>query len=85
LGKGTNLAAGQVDVCEPSSQCVISVPLAGNGLKVVDTRNDIVFAGIKVNAGPFAELVDQVKKDNHVLHRLGDERSVIRVPPVGKL
>ena len=54
-------------------------------MKVVDKRSDLAFSGIKVNARLFAELVDQVKKDDHVLHRVGDERSVIRVPLVGKL
>ena len=77
--------ARKVYVCEPSSRGVISVPLARNGLKVVDKRSDLAFSGIKVNARLFAELVDQVKKDDHVLHRVGDERSVIRVPLVGKL
>ena len=85
LGKGTNGASRQVDVCEPSSQRVISVPLVGNGFKVVDTRSYIAFAGIKVNAGPFAELGDLVKKDDHVLHRVGDESSAIHVPLAGKL
>ena len=85
MGKGTNGAARQVDVGEPSSQRVISASLAGNDLKVVDKRINIVFAGIKVNAGSFAELVDQVKKDDHVLHRVGDKSSVNRVPLAGNL
>jgi hypothetical protein len=38
-----------------------------------------------MNTGPFAESVDQVKKDDHVLDRVGDEGSVVRVPLVGKL
>jgi hypothetical protein len=45
-GKGTNGAARQVDVCEPSSQRAIFAPLAGNGLKVVDKRSDLAFAGV---------------------------------------
>ena len=85
MGKGANGVARHVDVCEPSSQRVISVPLAGNGLKVVDKRNYLAFVDIKVNVGPLAKLVDQVKKDDHVLHRLGDESSVTRVPLAGKL
>jgi hypothetical protein len=51
----------------------------------MDKRSDLVFANIKVNAGPLAELVDEVKKDHHVLHRVDDEGSVIRVPLAGKL
>ncbi len=72
-------------MCEPSSQHVISVPLAGDGSKLVDKRSYLAFVGIKTNAGHFAELLDPVKKDDHVLHRVGDESSVIRVPLAGKL
>jgi hypothetical protein len=85
MGKGANGAARDVDVCEPSSECGSSDPLAGNGLKVVDKRSDLAFADIRVNAGSLAELVDQVKKDELVLHRVGDESSAICVPLVGKL
>jgi len=85
LGKGANGAARHVDVYESSSQCVISVPLAGNGLKFVDKRNDFEFVDIKVNAGPRTELVEHVKKDDHVLHRISDESSVICVPLASKL
>jgi hypothetical protein len=85
LGEGANEAARHVDVCEPSFHCVIFVPLAGNGLEFMDKRCDFAFADIKVNARPLAELVDQVKKDDHVLNRIGDESSVIRVPLAGKL
>ena len=59
-----------MEVCEPSSQRVIFVPLARNSLKVADTRNDLAFVGILVNAGQYAELIDHVDKDDHVLHRL---------------
>ena len=85
MGRGTNGVARQVDVCEPSSQCVVFVPLAGGVLKCVNKRSYLAFVGIKMNAGPFAELVDQVKKDDHVLDRVGDEGSVDRVPFAGKL
>jgi hypothetical protein len=51
----------------------------------VDKRSYLAFVGIKTNAGHFAELLDPVKKDDHVLHRVGDESSVIRVPLAGKL
>ena len=74
-----------VDMCEPISKCVISVPLAGNGLEFVDKRNDFAFADIKVNAIPLTELVDKVEKDEHVLHQIGDESSVISVPLAGKV
>jgi hypothetical protein len=33
-----------------------------------------------VNAGPSLKFVHKVKKDDHVLHRVGDESSVVRVP-----
>jgi hypothetical protein len=72
-------------VREPSSQYVVFAPLAGNGLEVVNKRGDLAFADIKMNAEPFAELVDQVKKDDHVLHRVGNKSSIIRVPLVGKM
>jgi len=74
----------QVDVCEPCYERVIFVPLVGNGLKVVDKRINLAFPGIKKNAGPFAELVDHVKKANYAFHRVGDESSVTRVPLAGK-
>jgi hypothetical protein len=85
MGQGAYRAARQVDVCEPSSRRVISVPLARDGLKIVYKRGNLAFFCIKMNAGPSAELVDQVKKDDHVVHRDGDESSVIRVPFDGQL
>ena len=54
-------------------------------MEVVNKRGDLAFADIKMNAEPFAELVDQVKKDDHVLHRVGNKSSIIRVPLVGKM
>ncbi len=45
-------------MCEPGSQSVVSTPLAGVGLKVVDERGDLAFIDIKVNARPLAKLVD---------------------------
>ncbi len=57
LGKGANGAARHGDVCEPSSQRVVPIPITGNGLEVVEKCNDLVFADIKVNAGSLAELV----------------------------
>jgi hypothetical protein len=72
-------------MCEPSSQRVIYVPLAGDSLKIVDKRSYLAFFGIKVNAGPFAKLVDQVENDDHAFHRVGDESSVIIVLLAGKL
>ena len=83
LGQGAYGAGRQVDVCEPSSQRVISVPFSGDGLNIVNKCGDIVFVGIKINDGPFAELVDQMEKGDHVLNRVGDESSVIRVPLAG--
>ena len=47
--------------------------------------SDLVFVGIKMNAGPFVDLVDQIEKENHVLRRVGDESSVIRISLAGKL
>ncbi len=85
LGQGADGAARQDDACEPSSQRIISIPLAGDGLKIVDTHSDPAFIGIQINAGPFAELVDQVKNDYHLLHLDGDESSVILVPLAGKV
>jgi len=54
-------------------------------LKCVNKRSDLAFVGIKMNAGPFAEFIDQIKKDDHVLDRVGDEGTVVRVPFAGKL
>ena len=85
LSRGSDGAARQVDVCEPSSQRVVSVSFAGDGSKSVDKHSDLAFVGIKMNAGPFPELVDQVKKDDHALHKVGDESYGIRVPLDGKL
>ena len=85
MGQGTIRAARQVDVCEPSSQRVVFVPLAGDVLKFVNKRSDLAFVGIQMNAGPFAELVVQIKKDDNVLDRIGDEGSVVRVPLDDKL
>ncbi len=67
------------EVCEPSSQRVVSIPFTGNGLEVVEKCSDLAFADIKMNAGPLAGLVSYVKKDDHVLPRVGNEISVIRV------
>ena len=85
MGKGANGAARHVDVCDPSSQCVIFVPLVGNGLELVDKRSDFAFVDITVNVGQRTELVDHIKKDDHVLHRINDESSVIRIPLASKL
>jgi len=68
MGEGANGAARQVDVCNPSSQCVIFIPFAGNDLKVVDKRSNLAFADIKANTGPFAKLLDQIKEGDHALH-----------------
>ena len=54
-------------------------------MKRMNKRNDLAFVGIKINAEPFAELVDHAKKDDHVLDQVGDESSVVRVPLAGKL
>jgi len=70
-------------VCKHGSQGVVSVPLTGNGLKVVDKRSDLAFIYIKVNVRPFAELVNEVNKGYHVFDRVGDERAVVRVPFAG--
>ena len=72
-------------MCERSSQRVVFVPLAGDDLKCVNTRSDLAFVGIKMNTGPFAEFVDQVKKDDHVLDRVGDGGSVVRAQLASKL
>ena len=58
LGLGACGAAHQVDVCKSSSQRVIFVPSAGNDLEFVEKCGNLVFVGIEMNAGPFAELVD---------------------------
>ena len=78
-------ARRQVYVCESSSQRIVSVPFAGDGLNVMDKCGDLAFVGIKMNAGPFAELVGEFEKGDHVLHRVGDESSVIRMPLPGRL
>ncbi len=85
MGKGANWAAHHGDVCEPASQRVIPIPLVENGFKVVDKYSDLAFADIKMNAGPHTELVNKIKRDDNVLHRVGDESSVIRVPFAGRL
>ena len=54
-------------------------------MKIVDTRGDVAFAGIKRSAGLFAELLDQVKEDDRVFHRVGADRSVIRVLLLGQM
>jgi len=72
-------------VLECSFQRVVSVLLAGDGLEFVEKCGDLAFVGNKMNAGPFVELVDQVEKEDHVLHRVGDESSVIRIPLAGKM
>ncbi len=77
--------ARQVDVCEHGSKRVISVPFAGNGLNIVDKFGDLAFVGVQINPGPLAELVDQVEKGDHVLHRVGDESVVVRVPLAGQV
>ena len=51
----------------------------------MNKRSDLAFVDLKVNAGPFAELVDQVKKDDHVLVRVSNEGSVARVSLASKL
>jgi hypothetical protein len=38
-----------------------------------------------VNVGPFAELVDQIEKEDHALCRVGDEMTVFGVSLAGKL
>ncbi len=58
LGKGAVRAACHPDLREPCSQRVISVPLARNGLKIVDKINDLAFGDIHVNSGPLTELFD---------------------------
>ncbi len=75
----------RVDVCMTSSKGVFSVPLAGNSLKVVDTRGDLAFIYIKVNARHLAKLINEFKKGYHLFNKVGDESSVIRVPFVGEL
>ncbi len=85
MGKGADGRARQVDLCELGSKSFISVPLAGDGLQVVNKRRDFLFIGIGVNAGPSAKLVYKVEKDDHAPHRVGGESSVVRVPRVGEL
>jgi hypothetical protein len=51
----------------------------------MDECGNLARVGIKMNAGPFAELVCQIKKGDHVLYRVGDESSAIRIPLEGKL
>ena len=54
-------------------------------MKLVDECGNLAFVGIKMNAGPFAELVDQIEKGDKVLHRVGDESSDIHIPLAGEL
>ena len=49
-------------------------------MNVVDECGDIASVAIKMNVGPFTELVDHVEKGDHVLHIVSDESSFIRVP-----
>jgi len=51
----------------------------------VDECDNLAFVGITMNAGPFAKLVYQIKKEDDGLYRVGDESSVIRLPLGGKL
>ena len=64
---------------------VVFVPFAGDNLEFMDECGNLARVGIKMNAGPFAELVCQIKKGDHVLYRVGDESSVIRILLAGKL
>ena len=50
LGQRAYGAARQLDVCEPGSQRVTSIPFAGDGLNIVDKCGDLVFVGIKMNS-----------------------------------
>ncbi len=77
--------ARQADVCESGLESVISVPLGVNGLQVVSRRGNFAYICIEVNAGTYARLVHKVEKDDHVLHRFGDDSSVIRVPLADEL
>ncbi len=70
---------------ESSSQRVVSVPFAGDGLEFLEKCGNLAFVGIKMNNGPFAVLIDQIEKGDHVFHRVGDESSIIRIPLAGKL
>ncbi len=54
-------------------------------MKVLDKCVKLAFIYIEVNAGPIAKLVYYVEKDEHVVHRVGDESVVIRIPLVGEL
>ena len=54
-------------------------------MKLLNKCGNLAFIHIKVNAGPFAELVYQVEKDDHDVHRDGADRSVIIVPFAGEL
>ena len=70
---------------ESSSQRVVSVSFAGDGREFVEKCGNLAFIGIKMNAGPFSELVEQFEKGDRVLHRVCDESLVIRIPLAGKL
>jgi hypothetical protein len=48
-------------------------------LKFVNKSENFAFIDIEVNAGPCAKLVHKIKKDDQVLHSVGDESSAIRV------
>ena len=85
MGERGDRAARQSNVGEPRSECVVSVPLAGDGLEIVDVSGDLAIFYIKVNAGPCDELVNYVEEDGQVLHRVSDESSVVRVTSVGKV
>jgi hypothetical protein len=60
-------------------------PFAENGLKVLEKRGMLAFIYIEVNAGPAAKLVYYVEKDEHVLHRVGDESVVFSIPLAGEI
>ncbi len=54
-------------------------------MKVVNKYGNFAFVDIEVNAGAFAKFINEVEKDDHVLHRAGDDSSAILVPLASEL
>jgi hypothetical protein len=80
MGEGANSAARNVDVSEPSSECVVSVSFARDALEIMDVWVDLALFDVEVNARLCAEFVEKVEEDNHVLHGVGYDCDIVRVP-----
>ena len=47
-----------MDVSEPRSECVVSVPFARDGLEIVDVYCNLALFDIEMNTITFVEMVD---------------------------